>query len=939
MRLNNPEQDTYDADQGGSDFINSLPTPEIKTTEDLIAAATPAAPAPKPTDAMLRGKEMSQTQFDGMTPVYQSSGGSMREGQPGELLGYRFENSQIQEPGMTASYSAPVYESRGGRGGNQVLVDPGGKLLGYDYTGPVEVPKPDAILAYEKQFGTTMEPIYGTRAVEGRGGDRQVESGPPIGYRFDNGKSQYVNFDASGEYQNTQNREKPGALGNIALTVLSIAYPPIAPFIQAYKAIEAIDKGDTLGFILNAAGAGKSIPGLDASTTKLLSDVSTGAKIIKAVETGDPLKILSATATLPNVDPDLKDLSIVVNTAKAINDGNISGAFNGIVKMSDRDSIGRLTDRFDDIVSSSGGGDAATIDNTEGGSGGPTLEEQAAQEQEDREQTSREQIRASEKTIEDTLTDSGLVSTDSSVDTLAQEQVDREQAARDAIRASEKNIDDTLADSGLVSTDTNGVQALTSVDVSGTKITDDGLDIVGDKNLSDNIADFVGKQINQDFAEQRGFPDYATYLQYEGDKAAYEASKVAATDASLAPVTVTTKALQDNDLDITGNKTVGTHLPTTDVTTEAYNAAKTAADRALAMAVKREPVDLRYDVNKDGKVTSADALSLMKGTPIRSDIGASGASLAPVTVTTKALQEDDLPITTDTGGNRVTDSNLLVNPNVGTTTPTLERQEVSGKREIDTDLPITSDTGRNRVTDSSLPVNPNVGTTTPTLETKTITGKRIVEDDLPVTSDTGSNRVTDSSLPVNPNVGTTDGDENKLKTVDVTGTRITDDIGGNTITDSSVPVNPNVGTTDGDENKLTPVTVTGKRDQELDPVTITEKRIVDEEPTPDGGALKPVTIIGKKETPVIPKPPVIPKVPTTTTKPTPAKPSPKKPATPEEQFYQTVTQSQPTTLADIKYYLDMASGGMVPPENSSDPLESLLNQPMSVEELLYYLRS
>ena len=58
--------ETMDADQGGSDFIGSLPTPEIKTTEDLIAAATPAADAPKPTDAMLRGKEMSQIQFEGM---------------------------------------------------------------------------------------------------------------------------------------------------------------------------------------------------------------------------------------------------------------------------------------------------------------------------------------------------------------------------------------------------------------------------------------------------------------------------------------------------------------------------------------------------------------------------------------------------------------------------------------------------------------------------------------------------------------------------------------------------------------------------------------------------------------------------------------------------------------------------------------------------------
>ena len=88
-------------------------------------------------------------------------------------------------------------------------------------------------------------------------------------------------------------------------------------------------------------------------------------------------------------------------------------------------------------------------------------------------------------------------------------------------------------------------------------------------------------------------------------------------------------------------------LTTTSTTTEAYNAAKTAADRALAMAVKRESVDLRYDVNKDGKVTSADALSLAKGNQIRSDIDAFGAK----------------PTTTDVGAlstNRVTESSAPV---------------------------------------------------------------------------------------------------------------------------------------------------------------------------------------------------------------------------------------------------------------------------------------
>jgi hypothetical protein len=50
----------------------------------------------------------------------------------------------------------------------------------------------------------------------------------------------------------------------------------------------------------------------------------------------------------------------------------------------------------------------------------------------------------------------------------------------------------------------------------------------------------------------------------------------------------------------------------------------------------------------------------------------------------------------------------------------------------------------------------------------------------------------------------------------------------------------------------------------------------------------------------------------------------------------------PTPLADIKYFLDMTGGDILPHKSQHDPLESLLNQssqPMSIEELLHHLRS
>jgi hypothetical protein len=228
--------ETMDVDQGGSDFINSLPTPEVKTTEDLIAAATPAD-APKPTDAMLRGKEMSQTKFPGMEPVYDSSPQLERSGQKGALLGYKFPYSQVQDPGMVASYSKAEYGPHGN------LVDPGGKFLGYqvDTSRTYDAPKSAEILALEKKFGTTMDPIYATQAVGGRGGDRQVEYGLPIGYRFDNGNSQYVSYDANGKYIGTQDRSK-----NSLLPLLGVlAMPFLGPL-----AFEAMGLG------AGAAGAG-----------------------------------------------------------------------------------------------------------------------------------------------------------------------------------------------------------------------------------------------------------------------------------------------------------------------------------------------------------------------------------------------------------------------------------------------------------------------------------------------------------------------------------------------------------------------------------------------------------------------------------------------------------------------------------------------------------
>jgi hypothetical protein len=598
-----------DADQMESDELRTF----LKESRAEAAAApapapatTPAAPAPaapQPTKAMLEGKEYSQTQFEGMEPIYE--GGSANPRDRGEFLGYGYKYSQLPGYGMVPVYSQPELRGMGPDRSSPPV------LLGYNFNpiaaglGKEDAPKPAGVLAEEKRLGTTMEPLYQTYTEGGggrRGGGESVEYGPPIGYRYDNGHSQYVNFDANGTYQNTQTRTSAGdQFRGIALSMLSIVYPPAAPFIQAYNAVKAIDSGDTLGFILNAAGASAKIPGLDASTTKLLNDVSTGARIVQAVESKDPLKILSATSGIPGVDPDIKDLSIILNTGNALKNGNIAGAINGISKMSDRDSVGRLTDRLNDIAA---GKDVAAISADQVAAFNPPTAEQ-----------------------------------------LAQEQADREQAAREAVRASEKSIEDTLTESGLV-TDTQ--------------------------------------------------------------------------------------------------------------------------------------------------------------------------ELAPVTVSEKAIPQDDLSF--------------------------------------------TGSTGNNRVTDSSLPVNPNVGGNI--LAPVTVTGKKITEEE---------------------------------------------------------------------SQALDPVYINAKRD---DLIPLEQMP-----PLPDNTVKEVIAGTPQEPKPTIPTIPKLPTTPATSAKPAT---SPTASISPTEQFYQTTTQGQPTTLADIKYFLDISGEDILPPKTQSDHLESLLNQssqPMSLDDLLRHLRS
>jgi hypothetical protein len=144
---------------------------------------------PGPGNRLEKQEALSQTQGFGMAPVYQDRRDGSRT-----LTGYRFDAETAARQGI------------------------------------VPTPKPAAILAEQERLGgKEIEPVYAQGTISrGRGGSETVPYGPPIGYRYDNGQSQYVNFDASGQYQGTADRQNLGTLikdlAPLALAALGANY-------------------------------------------------------------------------------------------------------------------------------------------------------------------------------------------------------------------------------------------------------------------------------------------------------------------------------------------------------------------------------------------------------------------------------------------------------------------------------------------------------------------------------------------------------------------------------------------------------------------------------------------------------------------------------------------------------------------------------------------
>jgi len=119
--------------------------------------------------------------------------------------------------------------------------------------GIVPTPKPAAILAEQERLGgKEIEPVYAQGTISrGQGGSETVPYGPPIGYRYDNGQSQYVNFTPSGEYQGTQKRV--GGLEGALPALAMLALPFLGP--MAFEALGLTGAGAGGAGLLGAEGA------------------------------------------------------------------------------------------------------------------------------------------------------------------------------------------------------------------------------------------------------------------------------------------------------------------------------------------------------------------------------------------------------------------------------------------------------------------------------------------------------------------------------------------------------------------------------------------------------------------------------------------------------------------------------------------------------------
>ena len=203
--------------------------------------------------------------------------------------------------------------------------------------GKINVLTPAWVDQKSAQVGTQLVPYYaiGT-ASRGQGGASiTLEYGEPLGYRYDNGNSQYVTFDTNGKYIGTYQRIK-GELTPLKPIIIAIATGYLLPPLSA-----------SINESLTAAGTFESV-----ATTKAVSDgiaqttlqVASGTPINRAITanvTNTLIQTQSAEATnaVNSVlnNPDVS--TAIFTTAAIIVKNQVAGASNATITRAATASI------------------------------------------------------------------------------------------------------------------------------------------------------------------------------------------------------------------------------------------------------------------------------------------------------------------------------------------------------------------------------------------------------------------------------------------------------------------------------------------------------------------------------------------------------------------------------------------------------------------------
>jgi hypothetical protein len=705
--------------------------------------------------------------------------------------------------------------------------------------------------AISKQVGTTVDFVYPqTRVVHG-GNLAEDTNAAPIGFRFDNGQSQYVNLDTNGNVTGIQQRGGglAAALPFIEKAV-EFVFPATIPFIEGANAAYALSQGNYAGALAGLTNTGLNVPGVDAST---LSTAKTAANYINganALAKGDLGTFLNSASQVTS-DPTLKTIAQDASIANAVATGKPSAIFNALTgSIANNTGVDVKNAAAIPSLPSMGGGTGLNISLsgnaiTSDLPDEPQLLQGSFLNKNNADIASGNTMGATDKNffpgvplmsnsdIENNITKNFTPKNDTSKLTAS---------AEDTGGLSNDALVNQVAGWNPTKTTMSGGEQTASADESGLPVSSDILD----RATQFQPVEIAGKQLTAD--ELPALPDVTPLGGYESTNLApvtVTGNRNVVTDsglpvdqnigtsnasAELAPMTITGTRGDNNNINtitdsgLPVDASVGYHNPVTDlgrVTIQGDRGNNVVTDSSLPVNA-----DVGQNVLNSVDVVGKRNLITDSGLPVDANVGYHdpATELAPVEVTGSR------------GNNTITDSGLPVDANVGTTSAATELAPVT----------VTGSRGNNLITDSGLPVDANVGASNTALNPVTVTGTRgnntITDSALPVNADVGQNvlnsvdvtgkrnLITDSGLPVDANVGSHKTDA-ELAPVTITGSR-----GNNTITDSSLPVNADVGT-----NTLSPVTITGSRGNNL----ITDSALP---VNADVGTntLSPVTITGSR---------------------------------------------------------------------------------------------